>query len=57
MLHNDPIAAIMPEVIAWRHRIQANPELGFQEKETARFVADQIKSFGLEVHEDYAIAA
>ena len=51
MLHNDPIAAVTPEVIAWRHRIHANPELGFQETETARFVADLLKSFGLEVHE------
>jgi hippurate hydrolase len=51
MLHNDPIAAITPEVIGWRHRIHANPELGFHEHQTARFVADQMRSFGLEVHE------
>ncbi|MEY9460241.1 MULTISPECIES: M20/M25/M40 family metallo-hydrolase [Bradyrhizobium] len=54
MLHNDPIAVISPEVIAWRHQIHANPELGFQENETARFVADQLRSFGLEVHERIA---
>ncbi|MEO5757389.1 MAG: amidohydrolase [Mesorhizobium sp.] len=51
MLHNDPIAAVTPEVIGWRHQIHANPELGFQEKETARFVAAQLRGFGLEVHE------
>lgn len=51
MLHNDPIAAITPEVVDWRHHIHANPELGFQETETARFVADKLRSFGLEVHE------
>jgi hippurate hydrolase len=51
MLHNDPIAAITPDVVAWRHRIHANPELGFHEHQTARFVADQLRSFGLEVHE------
>ena len=52
MLHNDPVAAVVPEVIAWRHRIHANPELGFQEHETARFVAEQLRSFGFdEVHE------
>ena len=51
MLHNDPIAAITPEVIAWRQHIHANPELGFQEHETARFVAETLRSFGLEVHE------
>ncbi len=51
MIPNDPIAAITPEVIAWRHHIHANPELGFREHETARFVAERLRSFGLEVHE------
>ncbi|RYE86725.1 MAG: amidohydrolase, partial [Hyphomicrobiales bacterium] len=51
MLHNDPIAALTPEVVAWRHHIHANPELGFREVETARFVADKLRSFGLEVQE------
>ncbi|ESX74205.1 amidohydrolase [Mesorhizobium sp. M0027] len=52
MLHNDPIAALTPEVIGWRHHIHANPELGFNEYETARFVAEKLRSFGLdEVHE------
>ena len=51
MLPNDPIGAITPEVIGWRHIIHANPELGFQETATARFVADHLRAFGLEVHE------
>lgn len=51
MLHNDPIAKLTPEVVAWRHHIHANPELGFQEVETARFVADRLRSFGLDVQE------
>jgi hippurate hydrolase len=51
MLHNDPVAAITAEVVGWRRRIHANPELGFQEHATARFVAEQLRSFGLEVHE------
>jgi amidohydrolase len=51
MLHNDPIAALTPEVVAWRHHIHANPELGFQETLTARFVAQKLRSFGLEVEE------
>lgn len=51
MLHNDPIAALTPEVIGWRHHIHANPELGFNEYETARFVAEKLRSFGVdEVH-------
>jgi amidohydrolase len=52
MLHNDPIAKLTPEVVAWRHHIHANPELGFQEVETARFVADKLRSFGLAVEEE-----
>jgi len=51
MLHNDPIAKLTPEVVAWRHHIHANPELGFQEVETARFVAEKLRSFGLAVQE------
>ncbi|MER8399897.1 amidohydrolase [Mesorhizobium sp. M1348] len=52
MLHNDRIAALTPDVIGWRHHIHANPELGFNEYETARFVAEKLRSFGLdEVHE------
>ena len=52
MLRNDPVAAVTPDVVAWRHHIHANPELGFQEHETARFVADKLRSFGLDaVHE------
>jgi hippurate hydrolase len=54
MLHNDPVAAITPEVVAWRHAIHANPELGFGEHKTADFVARQLRSFGLEVHEGIA---
>ncbi|PDQ18730.1 peptidase M20 [Mesorhizobium sanjuanii] len=52
MLHNDPIAALTPEVIEWQRHIHANPELGFNEQETARFVAEKLRAFGFEeVHE------
>ena len=51
MLHNDPIAATAEEVVAWRHAIHAQPELGFQEHKTAAFVAERLRAFGLEVHE------
>jgi amidohydrolase len=52
ILDNDPIAAVTPEVVTWRHHIHANPELAFKEYETARFVAEKLRSFGLdEVHE------
>ncbi|TIU59691.1 MAG: amidohydrolase, partial [Mesorhizobium sp.] len=49
---NDPITALTPEVVAWRHHIHSNPELGFNEHETARFVTEKLRSFSLdEVHE------
>jgi len=54
MPHNNRIAAVTPEVVAWRHAIHANPELGFHEHKTAAFVAQQLRSFGLEVHEGIA---
>lgn len=34
---------------AWRRRIHAHPELGFEEQETAALVADCLRSFGFEV--------
>ena len=35
----------------WRHTIHANPETAFEEHQTAEFVADKLKSFGVdEVH-------
>lgn len=40
--------ALHPEVIQWRRHLHANPELSYQEFNTAKFVAAQLKSFGLE---------
>ena len=50
MLRNNRIAAVTPEVVAWRHAIHGNPELGFHEHQTAAFVAEKLRAFGLEVH-------
>lgn len=36
---------------AWRRDLHANPEFGFEEKRTASFVAETLRSFGLEVAE------
>jgi amidohydrolase len=41
--------AVMPEVIAWRRRIHANPELSNQEEQTAALVAGELRKLGLEV--------
>jgi amidohydrolase len=35
------------EVISFRRHLHANPELSYQEFKTAKFVGDQLKSFGL----------
>jgi amidohydrolase len=34
----------------WRRDIHQHPELGFEEKRTAKFVAEQLAEFGCEVH-------
>ncbi len=38
---------VTPKVQAWRHHIHANPELSFQEFETAHFVSDRLTEFGV----------
>ncbi|PTX64701.1 amidohydrolase [Melghirimyces profundicolus] len=42
----EQIRALQPEVIQWRRYLHQHPELSFQEKETARFVHEQLTSFG-----------
>jgi hippurate hydrolase len=42
------------ELTAWRRDLHAHPELAFAEARTAGFVARQLKSFGLAVHEGLA---
>ncbi|WP_217362346.1 amidohydrolase [Ruegeria arenilitoris] len=32
----------------WRHHLHRNPEFGFEEKETVRFVAQRLREFGIE---------
>ena len=35
-----------PDVVAWRHHIHRNPELGFDVQETASFVEAKLREFG-----------
>ena len=42
--------ALQDTMVAWRQYLHAHPEIAFEEVETAKFVADQLISFGLEVH-------
>ena len=38
-----------PEMQKWRRDIHAHPEIAFEEHRTAKFVAEKLESFGLEV--------
>ena len=38
------------DLIEWRQDIHRNPEIGFKESRTSKFVAEQLESFGCEVH-------
>ncbi len=42
------IQKLIPEMTDWRHYLHRNPETAFEETITAAFVADRLKSFGLE---------
>ncbi len=44
------VAALVPEIRGWRHHIHAHPETAFEEQATSAFVADKLRSFGLDVH-------
>jgi amidohydrolase len=41
---------LLSEMTVWRHRLHANPETGFEEHDTAEFVAATLSAFGIDVH-------
>lgn len=45
------IAEFHDEMTGWRHHLHAHPELSYQEHATARFVAEKLRSYGIEVTE------
>ena len=46
------IADFAPEMTAWRRHLHQNPELGFECHETAAFVVERLREFGVdEIHE------
>ncbi|CAK0773245.1 Hippurate hydrolase [Azospirillaceae bacterium] len=42
------------DMILWRRTLHAYPETAFEEVKTAAFVAEQLRTFGVEVHEGIA---
>lgn len=43
----DKAKAIQDQIIHWRRTIHKNPELGFEEHQTAKLIAETLESFGL----------
>lgn len=44
----DPKQEILArDMIAWRHALHAHPEMGFEERRTAAFVAETLRGFGI----------
>jgi hippurate hydrolase len=48
---DNSIAAMAADLTAWRRRLHRRPELGYAEHETAAFVAERLRSFGLDAVE------
>ncbi|HEX8741208.1 MAG TPA: M20 aminoacylase family protein [Casimicrobiaceae bacterium] len=44
------VAAIEAEARRWRRHLHAHPETAFEERDTAAFVAERLRDFGLPVH-------
>src|SRR5215210_4702434 len=42
----DGVEAVLDDVVGWRRHLHRNPELSFQERETAAFVAETLAGFG-----------
>ncbi|HVG41289.1 MAG TPA: hypothetical protein VM888_06735, partial [Chitinophagaceae bacterium] len=50
----EAVDKIESKCIAWRRDIHQNPELSNREKRTAALIAEQLRSFGIEVKEGVA---
>ena len=48
-LWKEALSAQVEQTIAWRRYMHQNPELSYEESKTAAFVAEQLRSFGIEV--------
>ncbi|WP_237213770.1 M20 aminoacylase family protein [Falsiroseomonas oryziterrae] len=50
----EDLAPLVPAMTAWRQDLHRHPELGFEERRTAAFVAETLRGFGIEVAEGIA---
>ncbi|MEO6070440.1 MAG: amidohydrolase [Chitinophagaceae bacterium] len=50
----EAVVKIESTTIAWRRKIHQNPELSNREYKTAKFIAEQLRSFGIDVQEGVA---
>ena len=48
------IAEFEAELIEWRHQLHKFPELGFEEYQTAEFIAEKLTQMGLDVNRGLA---
>ena len=48
------IAEYHEELTEWRRHIHSHPETAFEEHQTAAFVAEKLKSFGIDIHRGLA---
>ncbi|MGB0412492.1 MAG: M20 aminoacylase family protein [Pikeienuella sp.] len=46
---DNAIAVMADELTAWRRHLHENPELGYEEFETQKFVAGKLREFGMDV--------
>jgi hippurate hydrolase len=42
------LAELQPEIAGWRRHMHMNPELGFEVSETAAFIAERLRAFGVD---------
>ena len=48
------IGEVEGTLIEWRRDLHSNPELAFEEHQTAKFVAEKLREFNIEVQENIA---
>ena len=54
-LLRDDVGRIAPDLVAWRRELHRHPELGFEEKRTAEFVAARLRELDIEIRTGVAV--